>query len=57
MGIPEPRALEQRAVEFVSGMLGPEVAKLYVERFFPAEYKAKTEEMVGFIRTSMQELR
>lgn len=55
MGIPEPRALEQRAVEFVSGMLGPEVAKLYVERFFPAEYKAKTDEMVGFIRTSMQE--
>jgi len=55
MGIPEQRPLEKRAVEFVSGMLGPEVAKLYVERYFPAEYKAKTEEMVGFIRTSMQE--
>ena len=55
MGIPEQRPLEQRAVQFVSGTLGNEVAKLYVERYFPAEYKAKTEEMVGFIRASMQE--
>jgi len=55
MGIPQPRPLEQRAVQFVSGTLGPEVAKLYVERYFPAEYKAKTEEMVGFIREAMQE--
>jgi len=55
MGIAEPRPLEKRAVQFVSSILGSEVAKLYVERYFPAEYKAKTEEMVGFIRTSMQE--
>ncbi len=55
MGIPEQRPLEKRAVQFVSGTLGNEVAKLYVERYFPAEYKAKTEEMVGFIRASMQE--
>lgn len=55
LGIAQPRPLEQRAVEFVSGTLGEEVAKLYVERYFPAEYKAKTEEMVGFIRPSMQE--
>lgn len=55
LGIAQPRPLEQRAVEFVSGTLGEEVAKLYVERYFPAEYKAKTEEMVGFIRASMQD--
>ncbi|MCX7096489.1 MAG: M13 family metallopeptidase [Methylococcales bacterium] len=55
LGIAQPRPLEQRAVAFVSGTLGEEVAKLYVERYFPAEYKAKTEEMVGFIRASMQE--
>ena len=55
MGIPQQRPLEQRAVVFVSSILGNEVAKLYVERYFPAEYKAKTEEMVGFIRASMEE--
>jgi endothelin-converting enzyme/putative endopeptidase len=55
LGVPEQRALEQRAVEFVSGTQGQEVAKLYVDRYFPAEYKAKTEEMIGYIRESMQE--
>lgn len=55
LGIAQPRPLEKRAVEFVSGTLGEEVAKLYVERYFPAEYKAKTEEMVGFIRASMKD--
>lgn len=55
LGIAQPRPLEQRAVEFVSAVLGEEIAKLYVERYFPAEYKAKTEEMVGFIHESMKE--
>ena len=55
LGIPQSRPLEQRAVEFVSGIIGEKVARLYVERYFPAEYKAKTQEMVGFIRESMQE--
>jgi endothelin-converting enzyme/putative endopeptidase len=55
LGIPEPRALEKRAVELVSGTLGPEVAKLYVERYFPTEYKAQMDEMIHYIRDSMQD--
>ncbi len=54
-GIANPRPLPERAVQFVSELLGEEVGKLYVDRYFPPAYKAKTEEMVGFIVDAMRE--
>jgi len=54
-GIDQPRPLEERALVLVNTHLGEEMGKLYVERYFPAESKAKTEEMVGFIKQSMQQ--
>ena len=53
-GIAQQRSLEDRAVQFVSASLGEEIGKLYVERYFPPESKAKTEEMIGFILQSMK---
>lgn len=55
LGIGEQRSLEKRALGAVNGTAGEEMAKLYVGRYFPPAYKAKTEEMVGYILQSMQE--
>jgi putative endopeptidase len=54
-GIAKPRPLPERGVEFVSAMLGEEVGKLYVARYFPPAYKAKTKEMVDYIVEAMRE--
>ncbi|MCQ8119557.1 M13 family metallopeptidase [Methylomonas rosea] len=54
-GIPQPRPLEERAVEFVNTVLGEQIGKLYVARHFPPESKAKTLEMVSFIVDAMKE--
>jgi endothelin-converting enzyme/putative endopeptidase len=54
-GIATPRPLPERSVQFVNELLGEEVAKLYVERYFPPAKKAKTKEMVGYIVDAMHE--
>jgi putative endopeptidase len=56
MGIAEQRPLEKRALNILNDKqkLGEEMGKLYVERYFPPESKAKTEEMVGYILQSMK---
>jgi predicted metalloendopeptidase len=48
-GIPELRPRWQRGVDVTSGSLGEAVGKVYVERYFPAETKAKVQAMVGDI--------
>ncbi len=45
-GIPEQRPRWQRGVDLTSAALGEVVGKLYVERHFPAEAKAKVRAMV-----------
>jgi predicted metalloendopeptidase len=45
-GIPEQRPRWQRGVDFTSGALGEVVGKLYVEKHFPPESKAKVRAMV-----------
>jgi putative endopeptidase len=46
-GAREPRPRWQRGVDFTSDALGEAVGRAYVERFFPAEVKARVEAMVG----------
>ena len=43
---PQLRERWQRATDYTSGALGEVVGKLYVERYFPAEAKAKIQAMV-----------
>ncbi|HEV2445998.1 MAG TPA: M13 family metallopeptidase [Candidatus Sulfopaludibacter sp.] len=46
-GIPEQRPRWQRGVDFTNDALGWAVGKLYSERYFPAESKAKAQAMVA----------
>ncbi len=46
-GTPQMRPRWQRGIDFTSGALGDDVGKLYVDKFFPAETKAKVEAMVA----------
>jgi putative endopeptidase len=45
-GQKEQLAREKRGVRFLSGLLGEGVGKLYVARYFPAESKAKAQDLV-----------
>jgi len=45
-GAQAQRPRDQRAVALVNGVLGDAVGKIYAEQFFPAEQKARVEEMV-----------
>jgi putative endopeptidase len=51
-GIPEQRPRWQRAMDRTSAVLGDAVGKLYVQRYFPAETKAKVQAMVGDLVTA-----
>jgi putative endopeptidase len=46
-GIPEQRPRWQRGMDFTSEALGEAVGKLYTQRYFPAETKAKAQAMVS----------
>lgn len=46
-GTPEQRARWERGVDFTSNALGEAVGKLYVDRHFPADSKAKVQAMVN----------
>ena len=48
-GTPELRPRWQRGVDYTSAALGEVVGKLYVERYFPPETKAKVQAMVNDI--------
>ena len=48
-GTPENRPRAQRALQLVDAQLGDEVGKLYVQRYFPPESKARALEMVARI--------
>jgi len=54
-GIAEPRALEIRAVRFVSHTLGEQLGRVYVERHFPPESKAAIEKLVDYERRAFRE--
>jgi predicted metalloendopeptidase len=49
-GIPQERDRWQRGVDFTSAALGEAVGKLYVERYFPAEVKARVKAMADDLK-------
>jgi len=51
-GIPEQRPRWQRGMDYTSAALGEAVGKLYAQRYFPAETKAKVQAMVGDLVTA-----
>jgi putative endopeptidase len=59
-GAPVNRARWKRAVSLVEGSLGEAVGKIYVEKYYPPEAKAKMDQLVGYLiqayRESIQEL-
>ena len=54
-GQPQQRERWKRAVDEVNDSLGEQVGQLYVEKYFPAESKAKMQELVGNLRASLSE--
>jgi len=57
-GAPVNRARWKRAVALVEGSLGEAVGKIYVEKYYPAEAKAKMDELVSYlIRAYEQSIR
>jgi putative endopeptidase len=59
-GAPVNRARWKRAVALVEGSLGEAVGKIYVEKYYPPEAKAKMDQLVEYLiqayRESIQEL-
>jgi len=47
MGVPEQQPRWKRAVNLEEGAIGEGLGKLYVAKYFPPEYKAKMEKLVG----------
>jgi putative endopeptidase len=52
-GQPEQRSREKRGISFAEGTLGEATGRLYVAEYFPAESKAKMEELVANLRTAL----
>lgn len=49
-GVEERRPREKRAIQFVSRQLREQVGKVYVDRYFPPEYRDQMLELVGYLR-------
>ena len=54
-GIDERRPLRPRAIQFVSGEFGEGLGRAYVQRYFPAAYRAQLDRMIGFMRTAFRD--
>jgi len=54
-GQQEQKPRWKRAVGLVNGVLGEAVGKLYVEKYFPAENKARMEQLVKNLQTALAE--
>ncbi|SFS31863.1 M13 family metallopeptidase [Brevundimonas viscosa] len=52
-GQPAQRSRDKRAISFAEGMLGEAIGRQYVAEYFPAESKAKMEELVANLRTAL----
>ena len=53
-GQPEQRARDKRAISFAEGLLGEALGRQYVAEYFPAESKAKMEELVANLRVALR---
>jgi putative endopeptidase len=54
-GQPQQRERWKRAVDEVNDSLGEQVGQLYVAKYFPAQSKAKMQELVANLRASLSE--
>ena len=54
-GIQEQQPRWKRAVSVVGGVLGEAVGQMYVEKYFPAEAKARMTELVGNLQKALGE--
>ncbi len=54
-GVPEQRARWKRGTSLVSGQLGEALGRVYVEKYFPPEYKAQMLALVGDLRVALGE--
>lgn len=54
-GAKEQRPIEERALAVVNGSVGEALGKLYVEKKFPAEAKAKAKDMIANVLTAFGE--
>jgi putative endopeptidase len=52
-GQPMQRSREKRGISFAEGLLGEAVGRQYVAEYFPAESKAKMEELVANLRIAL----
>jgi putative endopeptidase len=52
-GQPMQRPRDKRGISFAEGMLGEAVGRQYVAEYFPAESKAKMEQLVANLRTAL----
>ena len=52
-GQPAQRPRDKRGISFAEGMLGEAVGRQYVAEYFPAESKAKMEELVANLRRAL----
>ena len=54
-GVENQRARDLRAIQLVNGNLGEVLGQVYVERYFPPEYKEQMEELVGYLQAALRE--
>ena len=54
-GVREQRPLEVRAVEFLNRLVGEQLGKLYVERYFPPGSKAEMNRLVKYLVEAFRE--
>jgi len=54
-GTQEPRPRWKRSVDAVSGVLGEAVGQMYVEKYFPAENKARMEKLVKNLQLALSD--
>ncbi len=55
-GIAEPRPVDKQALDFLgTEPMAEQVGQLYAARYFPPEYKAAMEKLVGFLRAAFRE--
>lgn len=48
-GTDQPRPLESRGVQYVNGSMGMTLGQIYVERYFPPEYKQQMDTLVEYV--------
>tara|TARA_R110002124_G_scaffold9222_10_gene47537 strand:+ start:4087 stop:6144 length:2058 start_codon:yes stop_codon:yes gene_type:complete len=54
-GIEQQRPRRLNALQYVSANLGEVLGRLYVDRYFPADYKASMQEYIHFIRKAFRQ--